>query len=30
VVVTYPGNRLLATVLTHHPPVRFGHSHLAP
>jgi hypothetical protein len=28
VVLTYPGGRLIATVLFRHLPVRFGHAHL--
>jgi hypothetical protein len=28
-VLTYPGNRLLGTVLTPHPHLHFGHSRLA-
>ena len=27
VVLTYPNNRLLATVILRHPPLPFGHSH---
>lgn len=27
VVLTYPGNRLLGTVILRRPPIQFGHSH---
>lgn len=29
VELAYPGNRLLATLLVAHPPLPFGHSHIA-